>query len=79
MGNMFQGLRHVYMVQGHYETLWIDAERKTVLGNPLEGNPDVSRLRKADRVHLTKYGVMTLHARPFTEPIVFNHGETFWY
>lgn len=44
-----------------------------------EGDPDIDQLRKAHRVHLARYGCISLKARPITASIVCDHAQKFWH
>lgn len=79
MGALVQGLRHVYCEHGHTRTWNVDESRGIANGNPLIGNPELEALRRAHRVHLAHYGVMTLRARPITSEHVCDIAERFWY
>lgn len=45
----------------------------------MKRNPDIESLRRAHRVHLSRYGSVTLRARPITSEQVCNHAEKFWF
>jgi len=78
MSAIVQGLRLVYSEHGHYQTWSVD-DNGNARGNPLVGNPDLDSLRRAHRVHLARYGVVTLKARPITVEHVCDMAERFWY
>lgn len=78
MSALIQGLRFVYSENGHYQSWTVD-ENGIARGNPLINNPDLDQLRRAHRVHLARYGVISLKARPITAHMVCDHAERFWY
>lgn len=42
-------------------------------------NPDISKLRQAHRVHLSKFGVISVKSRPFTANVVCEHAAKYWH
>ena len=77
MGSLIQGLRIVYEEHGHI-TAW-NVRDGQANGNPLIENRDITKLRRAHRVHLSKLGVLTISARPITAGIICDHAAKFWY
>lgn len=49
----------------------------TSSGNTLVENRDIVLLRRANRIHLARYGVLNNEARPLTADIVFKHTAKF--
>lgn len=77
MGALVQGLRIVYEQHGHHQNWMIDDMTGEARGNPLNGNKDITFLRRAHRVHITRYGGMSLKERPITGEITCDHAELF--
>lgn len=78
-GGYVQGLRLMYEKYGHDGTWFSDASSGVTKGNPLTGNPDFDRFRRAYKVNLAKYGGVKIRARPITVEIVCDHAEKFWF
>jgi hypothetical protein len=72
MGAMIQGLQMCYDNAGHTSN-WQVGPDGTASGNPLRGNIDVSRLRKAHRAKLAEIGRTSKRATPITEEHVCKH------
>lgn len=49
------------------------------LKNRLKRNPNIEAHRRAQRVHLSRYDLMTLLARPITADQVYDHPKNFWF
>ena len=79
MGAIIQVLRIIYAEQGHTDNWSVDYAANLAHGNPLNGNPDISSLRRAHRVHLARSGNVALKARPVTAAIICDHAERFWF
>lgn len=79
MGALIQRLRILYHENGHYQSWSVDDNTSQAKGNPLVSNPDVSSLRRAHRVHLSRYGTISLKARPVTATQICEHAEKFWF
>ena len=77
MGSLIQGLRIVYEESGHIDSWSVRDGRAS--GNPLIGNRDITKLRRAHRIHLANLGIVSLRARPLTAAIVCDHAAKFWY
>lgn len=78
MGTFMQGPHHVISGAGHSST-WNVSESESETGNSLINHPDLDQLRSAHRVHIDRYGVVSLIVRPFTASIVCIHAEQFGY
>ena len=76
MGALIQGLRHVYEEHGH-TTPWCIVEGRAS-GNPLTGNRDIDRLRRAHRIHLASLGMLSVQALPMTVSIVCDLARKYW-
>ena len=76
-GALIQGLRIVYSENRHWQN-WSSNEN-SASGNPLNGNPDISSLRRAHRVTLTRMGNISLKARLVTAAIICDHAKRFWF
>lgn len=74
MGAVIQGLRHVYSECGHHQSWCVD-NRGNATGTPWVNNPDIEQLRKAHRVNIEKFGMLSLKARPITARIICDHAE----
>lgn len=74
MGAVIQRLRHVYPEYGFHESWNLDASANAT-GNPLINNPDIEQLRKAHRIHLAKFGALSLKARPIPSEMICDHAE----
>lgn len=48
-------------------------------GNSLIGNLDISLLRRAHRVHLANYSIVSVKAMQITGDIVYDYTQAFWY
>ena len=48
-------------------------------GNPFIGNRDITKLRRARRIHLVHFGIVSLLARPLTVAIFCGHAANSWY
>jgi hypothetical protein len=72
MGAMIQGLQMCYDNAGHTSN-WQVGPDGSATGNPLRGNIDVSRLRKAHRAKLAEIGRTSKRATPITEEHVCKH------
>ena len=77
MASLIQGLRIVYEEHGHIDAWSIRDGRAS--GNPLIGNRDITKLRRAHRIHLAHFGIVSLRARPLTAGIVCDHAAKFWH
>lgn len=78
MNALIKGLRHVYSENGHHQAWNVD-KNGVGSGNPLVNNPDIDQLRKAQRVHLSRYGAIRLKSHPITSSIVCEHAKHFWF
>lgn len=76
MGCLVQGLRIVYEEHGH-TTSWSVVEGRAY-DNPLIGNSDITKLRQAHRVHLSRVGVISVKAQPLTVETVCDHAAKYW-
>jgi len=77
MGSLIQGLRILYEEKGHIESWSIRDGRAS--GNPLIGNRDIAKLRRAHRIHLGHLGIVSMSARPLTVALVCDHAAKYWY
>lgn len=76
MGSLIQGLCLLY--EDHKKTTpWCIMDGRAS-GNPLIGNPDIARLRRAHRIHLCSLGILTVQALPMTAGIVSDFAKEFW-
>lgn len=78
MDGIVQGLRFVYDEFGHTSN-WTVLPTGIANGNPLKNNPDLDALRRAHRVHLARFGAVTLRAQPITPGIIVDHAEKYWF
>ena len=62
---------------GHWQN-WSSNENGAS-GNPLNGNSDISSLRRAHRVNLARMGSISPKARPATAAIISDHAERVWF
>ena len=74
---LIQGLRTVYEKQGHIDAWSVRDGRAS--RNPLIGNRDIDKLRRAHSVLLARFGIVSCRARPLTVAIVCDHALKFWH
>ncbi len=77
MGSLIQGFKIVYEDSGHIEAWSVRDGRAS--GNALIGNSDITKLRRAHRIHLAHLGIISISARLLTAAIVCDHTAKFWY
>lgn len=75
MGALIKGLSHVYEEYGQYHTWIVDGEAERAITNPLTGSLDIGALRRAHRIDLFRYGLITLRDLPITANEVCDHAK----
>lgn len=78
MGSLIQGLCLVYSETGDSAS-WYISGSFPARTNYFKHNLDLDQLRKADLVHINRYGATRLKARSLISAILSKHDEQFWF
>lgn len=76
MNYLIQGLINVYSENCH--SYFLTPSTSGTIGNPSIRNPDIDSLQRTHRVHLARYGAVSLKERLITAEIVCHHAQVFW-